>query len=287
VYQHFKETSCNMEFIGKLLCSTEHSLWLRVNDGSDWMWLEGRLCHRYLRHSPLSFLFSFRLSREIISYLNTTAHLNWSVYQPDLVMFYFDFMMPEVYNFSDTHFWYQQSCEAAVLYYILACMHWVKHAIIFQVKVFWVVKPCRVVVGYQCFRGPCCVRLQSGVARMEKNGIDIDLGWRGAAGATIQWEVWREWCGSRQFYSMRSCGCHWVLHMLGVSVGSQTQPIRKWAMVSLSRDPATSPWRWRQHGPLKHWYPTTTLHGVATYVKASELVYDGILCFHAFFNFCM
>jgi hypothetical protein len=25
-----------------------------------------------------------------------------------------------------------------------------------------------------------------------------------------------------------------------------------------------SPWRWRQHGALKRWYPTTTLHGVTT-----------------------
>jgi len=23
-------------------------------------------------------------------------------------------------------------------------------------------------------------------------------------------------------------------------------------------------WRWRQHGPPKLWYPTTTLHGVTT-----------------------
>jgi hypothetical protein len=26
----------------------------------------------------------------------------------------------------------------------------------------------------------------------------------------------------------------------------------------------TLPWRWRQHEPLKCWYPTTTLHGVTT-----------------------
>jgi hypothetical protein len=26
----------------------------------------------------------------------------------------------------------------------------------------------------------------------------------------------------------------------------------------------TSPWRWRQHGPLKRWYPTTELHGITT-----------------------
>jgi hypothetical protein len=29
-----------------------------------------------------------------------------------------------------------------------------------QVEVFWVVTPCRVVVGYQLFRGPCCLSIQ-------------------------------------------------------------------------------------------------------------------------------
>jgi hypothetical protein len=27
--------------------------------------------------------------------------------------------------------------------------------------------------------------------------------------------------------------------------------------------------RWRQHGPLKRWYPTTTLHGVTTQMRAT------------------
>jgi len=29
-----------------------------------------------------------------------------------------------------------------------------------QVEVFWIVKPCNVVVGYQRFGGPCCLHLQ-------------------------------------------------------------------------------------------------------------------------------
>jgi len=29
-----------------------------------------------------------------------------------------------------------------------------------QVKVFWVVMPCSIAVGYQHFRGPCSVHLQ-------------------------------------------------------------------------------------------------------------------------------
>jgi len=32
-------------------------------------------------------------------------------------------------------------------------------AVMFQVKVFWGVTPCTVVVGYQRFSGPCCLHL--------------------------------------------------------------------------------------------------------------------------------
>jgi hypothetical protein len=51
----------------------------------------------------------------------------------------------------------------------------------FYVKVFCVVLLCRVVVGYQCFRGPCCLHLQGEVARMGENDIVIGPDWRGAA----------------------------------------------------------------------------------------------------------
>jgi hypothetical protein len=34
-----------------------------------------------------------------------------------------------------------------------------------------------------------------------------------------------------------------------------------WANISSWRKTG---WRWRQHGPLKRWYPTTTQHGVTT-----------------------
>jgi len=33
-------------------------------------------------------------------------------------------------------------------------------AVMFQVEVFWVVTQCSVMVGYQPFRGPCCLHLQ-------------------------------------------------------------------------------------------------------------------------------
>jgi len=36
-----------------------------------------------------------------------------------------------------------------------------------QVEVFWVVTLCSIVVGYQCFRGPCCFHLQGEVFKLE------------------------------------------------------------------------------------------------------------------------
>jgi hypothetical protein len=38
--------------------------------------------------------------------------------------------------------------------------------------VFWLVMLCSVVVGCQCFRGPCCLHLQDGM-EMGKTGIDL------------------------------------------------------------------------------------------------------------------
>jgi len=38
--------------------------------------------------------------------------------------------------------------------------------VMLQVKVFWVVMPCNVLVGYQRFRGPCCLHLK-GALKME------------------------------------------------------------------------------------------------------------------------
>jgi len=33
-------------------------------------------------------------------------------------------------------------------------------AVMFQVEVFWVVTPCSNVVGYKCFRAPCCLHMK-------------------------------------------------------------------------------------------------------------------------------
>jgi hypothetical protein len=50
-----------------------------------------------------------------------------------------------------------------------------------QVKVFWVVTQCGVVIGYHRFRGPCCPHLQGEVPGVGKSGTDIRPDWKGAA----------------------------------------------------------------------------------------------------------
>jgi hypothetical protein len=44
-----------------------------------------------------------------------------------------------------------------------------------QVQVCWVVTPCSVVAGYQCFRAACCLHLQGEIIGMGRNGVDIGL----------------------------------------------------------------------------------------------------------------
>jgi len=49
-------------------------------------------------------------------------------------------------------------------------------AVKIQVEVLWVVTPCSVVVGYHCFRGPCCHHLQSEVSGAWL-GIQVVIFW--------------------------------------------------------------------------------------------------------------
>jgi hypothetical protein len=46
--------------------------------------------------------------------------------------------------------------------------------------------------------------------------------------------------------------------------GSITDPWNTGTYHNTTRCHNPEDWRWRHHGPLKHWYPTTTLHGVTT-----------------------
>jgi hypothetical protein len=58
--------------------------------------------------------------------------------------------------------------------------------------------PCSVVVGYQCFRGPCCLYLQGEVSGNGKNmGLDIGLEHKRVAESASQREVERGQSGSQ------------------------------------------------------------------------------------------
>jgi hypothetical protein len=49
-------------------------------------------------------------------------------------------------------------------------------AVLFQVEVLWIVTPCSVVIGYPCFRGPCCLHLH-GEMKMEAARTSEMLVW--------------------------------------------------------------------------------------------------------------
>jgi hypothetical protein len=43
---------------------------------------------------------------------------------------------------------------------------------------------------------------------------------------------------------------------------------------------ASQPRRWRQHGPLKRWYPTTILHGVTTQKMEAAWTSETLVSYH-------
>jgi hypothetical protein len=51
-------------------------------------------------------------------------------------------------------------------------------AVMIQVEVFWVVKSCSVVTGYQRFRGPCCLHLQVSYHNATQCHNPQDLDWK-------------------------------------------------------------------------------------------------------------
>jgi hypothetical protein len=44
---------------------------------------------------------------------------------------------------------------------------------------------------------------------------------------------------------------------------------------------ASQPRRWRQHGPLKRWYPTTTLHSVTTQKMEAAWTSETLVSYHS------
>jgi hypothetical protein len=73
----------------------------------------------------------------------------------------------------------------------------------------------------------------------------------------------RRYCPFRKSNPGRISPIHWILLLptLGWSMALQNDGNLPYHyMTSQPR----RPWRWRQHGPPKRWYPTTTFHGVTT-----------------------
>jgi myosin-crossreactive antigen len=53
-----------------------------------------------------------------------------------------------------------------------------------------------------------------------------------------------------------------------------------WNVGILQHYTASQPRRWRQHGPLKRWYPTTTLHGVTTQKMEAAWTSETLVSYH-------
>jgi hypothetical protein len=82
-------------------------------------------------------------------------------------------------------------------------------AVKFQVEVFWVVTSCSVVVGYQRFRGPCCLHLQgrarssemlvsyhNATGRHNSEGLDLNYCRSLSHASVFRWDTF----GSRTVY---------------------------------------------------------------------------------------
>jgi hypothetical protein len=136
---------------------------------------------------------------------------------------------------------------------------------------------CIVVVGYWCFRHPCCLHLEAPggmcshhlASHCHPNSFPVSEVW------TSHW-YFDTWCAQWKLQislpsHTSSTGCQTTLFPL--ATGWQhlpptcTQGLYQCPLFPL---PVTSLWIWRQHGHLKH-YPTTTLHGVTTQKTSTQI----------------
>jgi hypothetical protein len=99
----------------------------------------------------------------------------------------------------------------------------------FKSRSWGVVTPCSGVVGYQSFGGPCSLHLQS----------EVKLRYHNTNTTRLHNPKTSTWQFCRRFE---------------VFTAVKIQVKVFWP----------SPWRWRQNGSPKRWYPITILHGVTT-----------------------
>jgi hypothetical protein len=121
-------------------------------------------------------------------------------------------------------------------------------AVMFQVEIFCVVTSCIIVVGYQRFRGPCCLHFSMNL---------WNFGILPQHYTASQPRRWMQHGSLKRWYSTTT------LH--GFTNPEDGGSMNLWNVGILPQHcTASQPRRWRQHGHVKRWYPTTTLHGVTT-----------------------
>jgi len=134
---------------------------------------------------------------------------------------------------------------------------------LFQVEVFWVVTPCSAVVGHQRFRGPWCLQFTLTMKTAWNSETLISYHSPEDGGSTDLQNVVSYHNPTRRHNP--EDGSSMDLR----NVGILPQPYA-----------ASQPWRWKQHGSSKRWYPTTTLRGVTTLKMEASGTFETLVSYH-------